>query len=48
MYMNRDPDDPTKFILRRMCPPNRRILFFFTNPCVKILFESNDYDKVEF
>lgn len=31
-----------------MCPPNRRIHFFFTNPCARILFESNDYEKTSF
>jgi len=46
--MERDPADPTRFVLRRMCPPNRRIHFFFTNPCTRILFESNDYEKITF
>ncbi|EAS06063.2 hypothetical protein TTHERM_00853020 (macronuclear) [Tetrahymena thermophila SB210] len=48
MYMDRDPENPTRYFLRRMCPPNRRILFFFTNPCTKLLFESNDYEKIDF
>ncbi|KAL4479131.1 hypothetical protein ABPG72_008961 [Tetrahymena utriculariae] len=48
MYMDPDPENPARYILRRMCPPNRRILFFFTNPCTKLLFESNDYEKIDF
>jgi len=46
--MEKDPADPTRFVLRRMCPPNRRVHFFFTNPCTRILFESNDYEKITF
>ncbi|KAL4432714.1 hypothetical protein ABPG74_011535 [Tetrahymena malaccensis] len=48
MYMDRDPENPNRYFLRRMCPPNRQILFFFTNPCTKLLFESNDYEKIDF
>ncbi|EAR90532.2 hypothetical protein TTHERM_00120780 (macronuclear) [Tetrahymena thermophila SB210] len=47
-YMDPDPENPNKFILKRMCPPNRRIQFFFSDPTQKVLYYSHDYPSMGF
>ncbi|KAL4496016.1 hypothetical protein ABPG72_015438 [Tetrahymena utriculariae] len=47
-YMDPDPENPNKFILKRMCPPDRRIQFFFSDPTQKVLYYSHDYPSMSF
>lgn len=48
MYMDPDVTDQSRFVLRRMCPPNRKVLFFFTDPCERVLFESSEYERADY
>ncbi|KAL4479127.1 hypothetical protein ABPG72_008957 [Tetrahymena utriculariae] len=48
IYMDRDPEDPSCFFLNRMCPPNRKITFFFSDPCKNVIYFSKDYKIQEF
>ncbi|KAL4432711.1 hypothetical protein ABPG74_011532 [Tetrahymena malaccensis] len=48
IYMDRDPEDPNCFFLNRMCPPNRKITFFFSDPCKNVIYFSKDYKIQEF
>jgi len=43
IYMDADPEDKSKFFLYRMCPPNRKISFFFSDPCKNVLYTSKGY-----
>ncbi|KAL4496017.1 hypothetical protein ABPG72_015439 [Tetrahymena utriculariae] len=47
-YMSPDPDDPEKFVLFRMCPPNRKIYFFFSDPTQPIVYYSKHYPYTAF
>lgn len=48
MYMDRDPENSSRFFLFRMCPPNRKVTFFFSDPCKGALYTSKDYPTKEF
>ncbi|EAR90528.1 hypothetical protein TTHERM_00118760 (macronuclear) [Tetrahymena thermophila SB210] len=47
-YMDVDPNNPNRFFVKRMCPPNKKILFFFSDPLKKILYYSLDYETASF
>ncbi|EAR90533.1 hypothetical protein TTHERM_00120790 (macronuclear) [Tetrahymena thermophila SB210] len=47
-YMTPDPEDPEKFVLYRMCPPNRKIYFFFSDPTQPIIYYSKHYPYTAF
>ena len=46
--MDRDIENPNTFISYRMCPPNRAISFFFTDPCKYTLYYSREYEYRNF
>ncbi|KAL4468591.1 hypothetical protein ABPG74_005094 [Tetrahymena malaccensis] len=47
-YMDIDPTNPNRFFVKRMCPPNKKILFFFTDPLKEILYYSLDHQTTSF
>lgn len=48
IYMDKDLEDTSIFVLNRMCPPNRRITFFFSDPCKNVMYTSKDSQLQEF
>lgn len=48
MYMDKDPEDPSSFVLNRMCPPNRDVCFFFSDPCKNVIYTSTHYKTKRF
>ncbi|KAL4496015.1 hypothetical protein ABPG72_015437 [Tetrahymena utriculariae] len=46
--MEIDPNNAYRFFLTRMCPPNKELLFFFTNIHSKIVYHAKEYQKVLF
>ncbi|EWS75791.1 hypothetical protein TTHERM_000118777 (macronuclear) [Tetrahymena thermophila SB210] len=46
--MEHDPNNPNRFFLTKMCPPNKEILFFFTNIDSKIVYHAKEYQKILF
>ena len=47
-YMDEDPIEAGVFVLHRMCPPNRKIHFFFSDPTQPVIFYSNNYERMSF
>ena len=46
--MDRDIENSNIFVANRMCPPNRIVTFFFTDPCKNVLYHSREYDVKPF